>query len=323
MSEKKRLYEKLAPVEADTPELYEAFDFVFDTPDITNIAVCGAFGSGKSSIMLGALKREEDRKSEPLNHITVSLAHFDNDEGSDSSIELDSAIEGAEESSNKNDESDIGCGTAASENGIAKRANRQLRTSRNAADDELALEANLLSQIIHQIDSSHARHSKLLKKREAAMWQKVVLFIGLMLLSLAGVVLAFPEQVLFFISSEHLPTVNAIAVMVFAVSLVIIIAGVVFGAVFSGIIHRFEVPGVGSAELFNAENDKEPSSLDKYLDDILYLLKTTKTNVVIFEDLDRWGEKRVLEKLRQINSLLNSSSSFKKPKRFWAMIPIR
>lgn len=317
MPEKKQLYEKLAPVEADTPELYEAFDFVFDASDITNIAVCGTFGSGKSSIMLGALKREDSIKHRPLNHITVSLAHFNNDEAPVSSVALDSIIVGNEEARKTINGDDEVSNTQTTEDGIAERAIKQHRAIGNATDDELALEANLLSQIIHQIDISHARHSKLLKKREAALWQKVVLFIGLILLSLAGVVLAFPEQVAFFTSSDYLPIVEVIAVIVFAVSLAVIIAGVIFGAVFSGIIHRLEVPGVGSAELFNAENDKEPSSLDRYLGDILYLLKTTKTDVVIFEDLDRWGEKRVLEKLRQINSLLNSSSSFKKPKRFW------
>lgn len=317
MPEKKQLYEKLAPVEADTPELYEAFDFVFGTPDITNIAVCGAFGSGKSSIMLGALKREDGRRGGALNHITVSLAHFDNDEIRVSSAEPDSATVGAEETMETINGDDGVGNTQTIEYGIAGKAANQHRTVGNATDDELALEANLLSQIIHQIDVSHAKHSKLLKKREAAMWQKVLLFIGFFLLSLAGVVLAFPEQISFFASDEYLPIVEVIAVIVFAVSLAIIIAGVMFGAVFSGIIHRFEVPGVRSAELFNADNDKEPSSLDRYLDDILYLLRTTKTDVVIFEDLDRWGEKKVLEKLRQINTLLNSSSSFKKPKRLW------
>lgn len=317
MLEKKQLYEKLAPVEADTPELYEAFDFVFDTPDITNIAVCGTFGSGKSSIMLGALKREDSIKHRPLNHITVSLAHFNNNETPVSSVALDSAIVGTEETMETINGDDDVSNAQTTEDGIAEKTTKQHLVIGNATDDELALEANLLSQIIHQIDISHARHSKLLKKREAALWQKVVLFVGLILLSLAGVVLAFPEQVAFFASSDYLPIVEVIAVIVFAVSLAVIIAGVIFGAVFSGIIHRLEVPGVGSAELFNAENDKGPSSLDRYLDDILYLLKTTKTDVVIFEDLDRWGKKRVLEKLRQINSLLNSSSSFKKPKRFW------
>lgn len=317
MPEKKQLYEKLAPVEADTPELYEAFDFVFDTPDITNIAVCGAFGSGKSSIMLGALKREDGRRGGALHHITVSLAHFDNDETPVFSAEPDSATVGVEETMETINGDDGASNTQTIEYGIAGKAANQHRTVGNATDDELALEANLLSQIIHQIDVSHAKHSKLLKKREAAMWQKVALFIGFFLLSLAGVVLAFPEQVSFFASDEYLPIVEVIAVIVFAVSLAIIIAGVMFGAVFSGIIHRFEVPGVGSAELFNADNDKEPSSLDRYLDDILYLLRATKTDVVIFEDLDRWGEKKVLEKLRQINTLLNSSSSFKKPKRMW------
>ena len=59
----------------------------------------------------------------------------------------------------------------------------------------------------------------------------MVLFIGLILLSLAGVVLAFPEQVAFFTSSDYLPIVEAIAVIVFAVSLAALIAGVIFGAV--------------------------------------------------------------------------------------------
>lgn len=51
-----------------------------------------------------------------------------------------------------------------------------------------------------------------------------------------------------------------------------------------------------------------PSSyFDEYLDEIVYFFQTSKTAVVIFEDLDRFRDPHIFETLRELNLLLNNA----------------
>ena len=57
------------------------------------------------------------------------------------------------------------------------------------------------------------------------------------------------------------------------------------------------------------EIDKEidKSILNNHLDEILYFFEVTHYNVVIIEDLDRFGQTEIFTKLRELNSLINNS----------------
>lgn len=57
---------------------------------------------------------------------------------------------------------------------------------------------------------------------------------------------------------------------------------------------------------------------DKYLDEVLYLFKNAKVDAVVFEDIDRFDDVEIFERLREINNLLNETRDVKndKPIRF-------
>lgn len=55
-------------------------------------------------------------------------------------------------------------------------------------------------------------------------------------------------------------------------------------------------------ELFSSDSD---TALDKYMNDIVYVLKNSPLDVVVFEDIDRFNDLTVFEKLRRINNLSN------------------
>lgn len=52
---------------------------------------------------------------------------------------------------------------------------------------------------------------------------------------------------------------------------------------------------------------EENSIFNKHLDEILYFFQVTKYNVVIIEDLDRFGTSNIFLKLRELNLLINES----------------
>ena len=58
------------------------------------------------------------------------------------------------------------------------------------------------------------------------------------------------------------------------------------------------------AEIEVVENN---SIFNKHLDEILYFFQVTKYNVVIIEDLDRFGTSNIFLKLRELNQLINES----------------
>lgn len=66
-------------------------------------------------------------------------------------------------------------------------------------------------------------------------------------------------------------------------------------------------------------DDKPDSIFDKYLDDIVEFFTSTGTNIVIFEDLDRFNNPEIFDSLRELNTLINGASKWQeqgKPLRF-------
>ena len=71
--ENKIHFEKLTLNENVDIKVYEdALNFAFESPDIKNIAISGAYGAGKSSVLASYKKKHPDKK-----YMHISLAHFE------------------------------------------------------------------------------------------------------------------------------------------------------------------------------------------------------------------------------------------------------
>lgn len=60
------------------------------------------------------------------------------------------------------------------------------------------------------------------------------------------------------------------------------------------------------------DNNSESSIFDKYLDEIIYFFEATQYQVVIFEDLDRFNNLEIFERLRGLNTLINNAEQIKR-----------
>lgn len=81
MAEAKYIFEKLTPVTDSDISVYEsAIDFVFENNDVKNIALSGAYGAGKSSVLASYKSSHPDTK-----FLHISLAHFQDDQNNASS----------------------------------------------------------------------------------------------------------------------------------------------------------------------------------------------------------------------------------------------
>ncbi|WP_157888954.1 hypothetical protein [Mycolicibacterium fortuitum] len=70
---------------------------------------------------------------------------------------------------------------------------------------------------------------------------------------------------------------------------------------------RFRVTELGAGPAKVALSETSSSYFDEYLDEIVYFFQTSKTAVVIFEDLDRFKDPHIFETLRELNLLLNNA----------------
>lgn len=90
MKEDKHKFQKLTPNSNIDLKIYEdAIDFIFDNVDVKNIAISGAYGAGKSSVLESYKKKHND-----IRFLNISLAHFSTPEQKEETSTKESALEG-------------------------------------------------------------------------------------------------------------------------------------------------------------------------------------------------------------------------------------
>lgn len=84
-----------------------------------------------------------------------------------------------------------------------------------------------------------------------------------------------------------------------------------------GVVVRVGKVTAGSNSIELTGDDKGSDFFDRYLDEIVYFFQRTKRDIVVFEDIDRFGNADVFEELRELNTLLNQASQIpRRPIRF-------
>lgn len=72
VAERKYQFEWLTPTDNIDLDVYEeAINYVFENPDVKNVAISGAYSAGKSSVLASYKKKHDD-----LRFLHISLAHF-------------------------------------------------------------------------------------------------------------------------------------------------------------------------------------------------------------------------------------------------------
>ncbi len=284
MDQKTAMFQKLTVVDnVDLGIIKDAFDFVFKNQDLKNIAITGPYGSGKSSVVATYFK-EINRSETRLHVINISLAHF---------CTLDEKEE------------------------------REVKES--------ILEQKIINQLIHHLDPEKIPQTNFVIKRDFSIWKarKISFEITLFLvfcIYLRGIH-HFEVNV-----SQHFSQglikpplsflLSPLLIGVALVALVFLSYCFIREFITYFLNHKFLKKFKWNAteiELF--ENDQE-SYFDKYLDEVIYLFEKSEADVIIFEDMDRYGVHGIFERLREINYLINIrlERSGKGPLRFFYLL---
>ena len=265
--EKKYQFEKLTLRDDINIDVYEeALDYVFESDDIRNVAISGAYGAGKSSVLASYKKKHPDKK-----YLHISLAHFNSD---------------------KKDDKD-----GKGEKGVS----------------ESVLEGKILNQLIHQISSDNIPQTNFKVKQNINVGKIVKSALLCLALIVFICYFCFFDEWRSFVElfSENWfgkilsITVNKyvrlfFGVIILAITYIFIHAAIKFQKD-KNIFKRLNVQG-NEIEIFEHQDD---SFFDKYLNEVLYLFENSQTDVIVFEDMDRFEMNHIFERLREVNTLAN------------------
>lgn len=270
-------YESLIPSEnADKNNKYsEALKVALQTPKVNNIAVSGPYGSGKSSFL-----RTFEKNNNEWIYLPISLATFKDDELLEQPIF---------NNVNTNDSTII--------------VNKDDKNKDTKYEINQIIEKSILQQIFYReeersIPSSRFKRIKNIKSYWLGL--HVSFFI---LLTILGLFLYAPKYIKTLFLITELPNLDEIVLL-----LSFFIGSGYFIYQLSKYLMNLQVSKLnlkdGEIELGNKE---KTSILNEHLDEILYFFEVTRYNVVVLEDLDRFGNTEIFIKLRELNTLINNS----------------
>lgn len=247
------------------PVTERALEFAIDkNSEVTNVAITGNYGAGKSSVVESFERKCTDKK-----FIHISLGQYDETIGSE-------------------------------KNGLN---NRQINT----------IEGKIINQLLHQINPNQIRKSifktldaeSQIKPFNISIYLGLVLLLPLYLLNVSswnGLVNNF--------SWLSWTTKPIISLLVLVILFVLIIYGIYLLLKLQkdfGFIKKLSLKAEKietDIEIFSNDNSKV-SYFDRYLDDVLYLFKQSGANVIVFEDIERFNDSRIFEKLKELNIVIN------------------
>jgi hypothetical protein len=175
-------------------------------------------------------------------------------------------------------------------------------------EDELMLERKIINQLVHQIHPDKIPATEFKLKSESKKWSYAI---GAVAISLIISSLIFIDKTWL---TEWLSEHNNIALLLmflFFCSIAYVIYRILDLQSHKSLIRKLKI---FENEIDISSSEKEISYFDKYLNEIIYILDKSKLDYIVFEDIDRYDDNLILNKLRELNYTYNKKQSKNKPK---------
>lgn len=177
-------------------------------------------------------------------------------------------------------------------------------------DDDLSekLENSLVKQMIYREKNSKLPYSRFKKINHISL-KKLAMFFLLVMCSITS--LLYLKDFLNFkkilVSNSRLIRDNISVFDLTFYSIFLIGLFVIMFLLFQVILRQFKLSKLNFANVSIESNENNFSYFNKYIDEILYYFESSKFNVVVIEDVDRFKSIKVFEHLKELNLLLNNS----------------
>lgn len=283
-------------------EIYdEALDYAFSNSDIKNIAITGIYGAGKSTVWNTYV-----RKRELNNVITVSLGKYENYIEDDDNRQKEVSVNKLNDT-----DSDVAEDLYGNENQKA-----------GGIDDENRVEMQIINQILSQIDPKKIPLSKYCfksNKSNLSIHLHSLAFISM----ICSILLWTTSDIFISLFNELYKNCGRIVLIFLCTILLFVPLYYYVYNFFRG--NKFKISKISfnGAEANMDDDNSDESVLDRDIKELVYLLESSGTKIVVFEDLDRYKNISVYTKLRELNFILNhyvKTNGDKKTVRFIYML---
>lgn len=276
------IYVSLAPTKnADKDGTYcNAIKYAIENKEIKNIAITGNYGSGKSSVIQTFFNKLENIKYNP---IYVSLAAF-----------------------NKNDYME--------KNNKQADGNEKLKEIKSKNEFYHTLEKSILQQLLYQASEKDVPLSRFKRISKHSKLLLNIATIGILCSIIILTCIIFPG-IIDIIKNNYYTVRYSLTIFwtnIF-IGILIVVAYVITYKILFFLSTKFNISKFKVKDAEVEINSKPESIFNKYLDEIIYFFQVTNHKVVIIEDLDRYeGDASfIFQKLRELNTLINSSNQVK------------
>ncbi len=186
--------------------------------------------------------------------------------------------------------------------------------------EEIEIEKKLINQIIHQIERENINQAHFNVKEhmnKKTMWCYSI-WITIYILMISYILnLSEKLKMIVVINIGEQSKLNYITYIVVIALTIFFIYKIIKAQKEGGILKKISV---GNNEIETKENAPE-SYFDKYLNEVIYIFKNSEIDVVVFEDIDRFDNKRIFNRLMEINKLINAKNKKdKEPIRFFYLV---
>lgn len=236
---------------------------------IKNVGVTGGYGTGKSSIIHSYFNELESKTS-----IYISLAHFDSLAGNTIPTPQDD-----------------------------KTINSQI---------DNILEMKIVNQLVNQIEPDKIPKANFLAKKNIN--NNKIIFYSLSILYLIFyfkfLLPVITEKITYSIKNfpPNLELIDYILIIISVlaiISLYYLLSNTIKKIIYKGNWSKLTINTMGINVNMENRDFSTVSYFDNFLSDVIYLFDESDADFVIFEDLDRFNDHSIFEKLREINLLVN------------------
>lgn len=236
---------------------------------IKNVGITGGYGTGKSSIIHSYFNELKDKTN-----IYISLAHFDSLAGNTIHTPQDD-----------------------------KAINSQI---------DNILEMKIVNQLVNQIEPDKIPKANFLTKKNIKN-SRIISY----LLSIICLILYFKfllpvltEKITYSIKNfpPNLEFNDYILIFISAITMIILyylLSNTIKKIIYKGNWSKLTINTMGINVNMENRDFSTVSYFDNFLSDVIYLFDESDADFVIFEDLDRFNDHSIFEKLREINLMVN------------------
>ena len=181
------------------------------------------------------------------------------------------------------------------------------------------IEKSILQQLLYRLKASSLPNSRFRKIMGVKLPLNVVMAlpIGLLIFALSCVLILFSTSSISITLNAFFVHIGASHfIKIFSIFYLFIFPCLCVKDIYIHLCkYNIKQLNIAKAEV-TLDSQNNESVFNIYLEEIIYYFKTSKSDVVVFEDLDRLNNPQIFIKLKEINTILNNCNDIASPVRF-------